>query len=296
MDVLCAREQVRIAEETMQVVEHQLERTKTVYEAGGITETDVLQLHAQLTSARKDVSLAHYSCSMAKLTLCDLLEWEDNENFEVADLQDMNLSLIGWDRESVVELHPEFRTSVLRKELADIDYKIAVTAISPRLSLSAGFGTSFSDARQKALFNEDGTVRYEVYPFFEQYADNGSAFVSVSLSIPILNGLSTKNGIKRARIAVAETELSVQETHKRLRKQLFQAEMDYYSARDRYHHSVEEADYAEEVFSQIERKYNLGVVDYLAWKTAAVELAKACYALAEAKYTYLLRGEILKSL
>ena len=296
MDVLCAREQVRIAEETSNLVERQLDRTKTMYEAGSITETDVLQLHAQLTAAKKDVSSAEYSCRMARLTLCDLLEWEDYENFEVADLTDNNLSFTGWNREAVLELQPEIRASALQKELADIDYKLAVAAISPRLSLSAGFGTSFSDARRKTLFNEDGTVRYEAYPFFEQYADNRSAFVSLSLSIPILNGLSTRNSIKRARITVAESELSVQETRKRLRKQLIQAEIDYCSARDRYQHSEEEASYAREVFSQIDRKYNLGAVDYLAWNSAAVELAKARYMLADAKYTCMLRGEILNCL
>lgn len=46
-------------------------------------------------------------------------------------------------------------------------------------------------------------------------------------------------------------------------------------------------------FKQIERKYELGAVDFLAWNTAAIELAKARYSLVEAKYTYYLKLEIL---
>ena len=159
--------------------------------------------------------------------------------------------------------------------------------------MSAGFGTSYSDARQKALFNEDGTLRYEAYPFFEQYADNRSAYVSMSLSIPILNGLSTRNGIKRARIAAEETDLNAQETRKKVRRQILQAQMDCVSAKERYDHSREEARCAEAVFRQMDRKYNLGAVDLLKWNTAAVDLAKAWYAVAEAKYTWLLRSMIL---
>jgi Outer membrane protein len=293
MDVLCAREQERIAGETVSLIESQLTRTQSLYDAGSVTETDVLQLQTQLSAARKDASSASYAYDRARLALCDLLEWEDYKDFEVAEPGEMVPERIGRDVDSILDNHPDIRAAALRKDLAGVDYKLALAAISPRLSLSAGFGTSYSDARQKALFNEDGTLRYEAYPFFEQYSDNGSAYVSVSLSIPILNGLSTRNGIKRARIAAAETELTAQETRKKVRRQILLAQMDCVSAKERYDHSLEETRYAEEVFRQVERKYNLGAVDFLRWNTAAVDLAKARYAVAEAKYTYLLRTEIL---
>ncbi len=292
MDVLCAREQERIAGETVSLIESQLTRTQSLYDAGSVTETDVLQLQTQLSAARKDASSASYAYDRARLALCDLLEWEDYKDFEVAEPGALVPERIGRDVDSILDNHPDIRSAALRKDLAGVDYKLALAAISPRLSLSAGFGTSYSDARQKALFNEDGTLRYEAYPFFEQYSDNGSAYVSVSLSIPILNGLSTRNGIKRARIAAAETELNALETRKQVRRQVIQAQMDCDSAQERYDHSLEEARYAEEVFRQVDRKYNLGAVDFLRWNTAAVDLAKARYAVAEAKYTWLLRTEI----
>lgn len=296
MDVLCAREQERIALETAEFVERQLNRTLTLYEAGSVIETDVLQFRTQLSAAQKDVSTAAHAVRMALLVLCDLLERDDYEDFQIEEPTDFELSLGGWDREVIIESHPDIRSTSLKRELADLDYKLARSSMSPRLSLSAGFGTSYSDARQKALLNENGTIRYEAYPFFMQYADNVSAFLSLSLSIPILNGLSIRNGIKRTKLTVADTELNARQTRKNIRKQLIQAEMDYYSARDRHRHCEKEAEYAREVFIQVEHKYNLGAVDFLAWHTAAVELAKARYALAEAKYTCLLRAEILKNL
>lgn len=294
MELLCARENERIAEETVQLVHRQLERTQAMYDAGNITETDVLQLRTQLSAARKDASSAAYALRLAKLSLCDLLEWEDFENFEVTEPQETIAPLAGWDREAVLDAQPEMKSSSLKKELAGLDYKLAVSAMSPRLSLSAGYGTSYSDARRKTMMNEDGTIRYEAYPFFEQYADNGSAFVSLSLSIPILNGMTTRNGIRRARIAQAESRLDEQETRRRLRKQIIQAETDYASALESYLHSQEELDYAQEAFSQVENKYNLGATDFLSWNTAAVEMAKARYGLSEAKYTCILRAKILE--
>lgn len=293
MDVLCAREQERIAKEAVTLISSQLDRTRRLYEAGSVTETDVLQLQTQLSAAKKDVSSAEYAYRMARLVLCDLLDWEDIDGFEVSEFVRMVPEDLDWDLETVLNNHPDVRSSELNKDLADADYKLALAAISPRLSLSAGFGTSYSDARQKAMINEDGTLKYEAYPFFEQYADNGSAYVSLSLSVPILNGLSTRNGLRRARIAAAETKLDMMDVRKRIRKQLIQAQMDYSLALGQYEQSLEESNYAEEVFRQVDRKYYLGAVDYLSWNTALVDLAKARYSFAEAKYSYYLRAEIL---
>lgn len=293
MDVLCAREQERVARETETLITTQLERTQNLYDAGTVTETDVLQLQAQLSAAKKDVSSAKYAYQMARLTLCDLLEWEDYMHFEVTEPSAPLSSALEWDLEAVLENHPEIRSCEIQKDLAALDYKLARTALSPRLSLSAGFGTSYSDARQKAIMNPDGTIKYEAYPFFNQYADNGSAYVSLSLSIPILNGMSTRNGIRRARISAAETNLNLIETRKRVRKRLLQAQMDCSLAKERYEQSQEESSYAEEVFRQVDCKYNLGAVDFVVWNTALVDLAKAHYSLAEAKYSYYLRTEIL---
>lgn len=293
MDVLCAREQTGIAQETVSLIEAQLSRTQSLFDAGSVTETDVLQLKTQLSAAKKDASSASYAYDKARLVLCDLLEWRDFKHFDVVEPSNLIPEMLDMDVDEAVENHPDIRTAAMRKELANVDYKLAVSAISPRLSLSAGFGTSYSDARQKALFDEDGTLRYEAYPFFEQYADNGSAFVSLSLSIPILNGLSTRNSIKRAQISAAETSLNALEMQKKIRRQILQAQMDCASAKERYEHSLTECNYAEEVFRQVEKKYNLGAADYLSWNTAVVDLAKARYSLAEAKYSFYLRTEIL---
>lgn len=293
MDVLCAREQERIALETDTLITNQLERTQNLYNAGAVTETDVLQLRAQLAAAKKDVSSARYAYQMARLTLCDLLELEDYTHFEITEPTAPRTSELEWDMETILENHPEIRSYEVQKDLAALDYKIARSAISPRLSLSGGFGTSYSDARQKALLDPDGTIKYEAYPFFNQYADNGSAYVSLSLSIPILNGMTTRNGIRRARISAAETNLNLIETRKRVRKRLLQAQMDCSLAKERYEQSLEESSYAAEVFRQVDCKYNLGATDFLSWNTALVDLAKAHYSLAEAKYSYYLRTEIL---
>lgn len=164
----------------------------------------------------------------------------------------------------------------------------------PRLSLSAGYGSSFSDARKKTIQNPDGTITYKAYPFFQQYADNASAYVSVGLKIPILTGLTSKNGMQRAKIAIKEAEITTIEKRKQLRKEILQAEIDCQTAEEKYIKAVEAEKYAEEAQRQISEKYNLGTTDFLSWNTSIVELAKSRYSLVEAKFSFILKNEILK--
>lgn len=263
-------------------------------DAGGITESDVLQLQSQLFSARNDISTANHSYALAKIGLCDLLEIEDYEDFDVLPPEQIDLTQTLISLDEAVERHPSYQSSVIAEGLASADLKLAKAAMSPRLSLSAGYGSSFSDARKKAVQNEDGTLKYEAYPFLNQYADNASAYASLGLTIPILSGLSARSGVKRASIAVKEAEIATAEIRKQIRKEILQAQADCSAAREQYMQVLEEVKYAEEALRQITEKYNYGTTDFLSWQTASVELAKARYLLTEKKYTYILKAEIMK--
>lgn len=294
MDVLCSMEQMTIAKETASLVEAQLAHSKVMLDVGSITESDVLQLQSQLFSARNDISTANHSYALAKIVLCDLLEIKDYENFDVLPPERIELNQDLIDLDETVERHPSYQSSVITEELATTDLKLAKAAMSPRLSLSAGYGSSFSDARKKAVQNEDGTLKYEAYPFLNQYADNASAYASLGLTIPILSGLSARSGVKRAAIAVKEAEIATAEIRKQIRKEILQAQADCSAAREQYTQALEEVKYAEEALRQITEKYNYGATGFLSWQTASVELAKARYLLTEKKYTYILKTEIMK--
>jgi len=295
MDVLCAREQISIATESASLVDEQLKRSRDLFEAGSITESEVLQLKSQLFAAENDVTTAQHSRLTAIINLCDLLEIENYESIDVSEPAFIEECYNFSDVESYVDKHPDYQLSILNEHLSEADSKIAKAGLYPTLSLTAGYGSSYSDARQKTIVNPDGTVRYETYPFIQQYADNASAYVAVGLKIPIVNGLSARNTAKRAEIAINEARLSTIETRKRLRKQIIEAQVDCDAARDKYLRAVEEMSYAREAQRQVSEKYNLGATDFLTWNSATTELAKAGYSLVEAKYFYVLKCEILKS-
>lgn len=294
VDVVCAKEQTEVAFQSAALVKSRLRQSKVLLEAGNITESDVLQLQAQLYAAQNDIASTEQSLQLAKLALCDLLEIEDYASFEVKLPEDIDVRTMPLDVGASIDNHPDYQLSLLNHKISLNDLCAARSLLFPSLSLSAGYGSSFSDARMKVLTNRDGTIKYEAYPFFRQYADNASVYVSAGLKIPILSGLSTRNSVKRAKIAITESQLATLEVRKQIRRTVIQAQMDCNAAWNRYLRAKEEVRYAEEAYRQIDEKYNFGATDFLSWNTAFVELAKARYSLAESKYTYILKLEILK--
>ena len=174
LEVLCARESITEARQIVSMLEVQEEKTRIRVEAGKVTEADLLQITAQLYSARNDVLTAENDYDMARLELCQLLEIEDFRDFEAAtSAADAMPVLVPEDEGGILEAvgwRPEIKSAELGVELARKDLQIARSSYWPTVSLSAGYGTSHSGARQMMLQNPDGTFRYEAYPFFRQYA------------------------------------------------------------------------------------------------------------------------------
>lgn len=132
--------------------------------------------------------------------------------------------------------------------------------------------------------NPDGTYRYEAYPFFKQYLDNGSSYLSLSLNIPLFSGMSARNSVRRARNASMDAQYALQTVRKQLSREYEQALIEYQTSCRQYETAREHLAYAEEAARMMTEKYNLGKIDFTSWNTAMTELAKAKYGLNNSAY------------
>ncbi len=184
---------------------------------------------------------------------------------------------------------PEVESARVGIDLARRSLQIARAAYWPTISLSAGYGSSYSDARQKMFRNPDGTYRYEAYPFFEQYKDNASSYVSLSLNIPIFGKLTTRKNVQRQKLAVRQAEYALQTVEKQVAKEVAQALIDARTAWQRYLGAQRYVASAEEAARQVGRKYDLGVATVTDYNTAVTAAVKARSQLLQAKYEYLFK-------
>lgn len=287
LQVLCTHENLVSAQETASLLETQIEKVTAWVELGRVTEADLLQIKSQHFAALNDVASAEGQYQLAKMELCQLLELDDYTSFIAAPIEidgTASMELFPASDSISVYSRPEYRSAELQTDVARWNLSLARASYYPTLSLSAGYGTSYSAARQRAIQNPDGTYRYEAYPFFQQYLDNGSSYLSLSLSVPIFAGMSIRNNVKRMKNAYLTAQYELLTVKKKLSKDYEQALIEYRTSFQQYQTAKEQLSYAQEAARQITEKYNLGKVDFTTWNTTMTELAKAKYALNNSTY------------
>ena len=287
LQILCDQENLASAREMASMLESQMEKIQAMVDLGRVTEADLLQIRSQHYAALNDVAAAEGQCRLSRMELCQLLEIQDWESFAIEPIETdeyERMQLFPRTDSILVESRPEYQSAEAGVEVARRNLQIARASYYPTLSLSAGYGTSYSGARQKAVQNPDGTYRYEAYPFFRQYLDNGSSYLSLSLNIPIFSGMSTRNSVRRAKNASLDAQYALQTVRKQLSREYEQALIEYQTSCRQYETAREQLAYAEEAARMMTEKYNLGKTDFTSWNTAMTELAKAKYALSNTTY------------
>ena len=298
LEVLCAEETIRDAEQVVAELKAQDEKTAKKVEVHKVTMADLLQIRAQLADAENDLLTARRTYDVARLDLCQLLELEDWASFRAVAPDDGELcsSNLTDDPSALLDAAgalPEVEAARVDIDMARRDLQIARAAYWPTISVSAGYGSSYSDARQRSFQNPDGTFRYETYPFFAQYRDNASSYVSVSLNIPIFGKLTTRKNVQRHKLAVRQAEYALQSIKKQVAKDVTQAILDARTAWECYLGSQCYVNAAEEALRQVGRKYDLGVATVTDYNAAVSAAVKARSQLLQAKYEYLLRTQML---
>lgn len=287
LQILCDQENLASAREMALMLESQMEKIQAMVDLGRVTEADLLQIRAQHYAALNDVVAAEGQCRLSRMELCQLLEIQDWESFAIEPIETDEydgMRLFPSIDSISLESRLEYRSAEAGVEVAKRNIQIARSAYYPTLLLTAGYGTSYSGARQKAVQNPDGTYRYEAYPFFKQYLDNGSSYLSLSLNIQLFSGMSTRNSIRRAKNASVDAQYALQAVRKQLSREYEQALIEYQTSCRQYETAREQLAYAEEAARIMTEKYNLGKTDFTSWNTAMTELAKAKYGLNNSAY------------
>ena len=296
LDVLFAEEKVTIASQRTRTLTLQVEQTQMLVESGRKTMGDLLQLQADLADAQFQDIEAKNNRTLANYTLCQLLEIDDYETFRILIPESMPVSRDGvavgpGEIYEMAQELPQVKSAGLAMDMADRDISIAKSGLYPTLSLSAGYGSSFSNGRQKPDINTPAT--YIQYPFKDQIRDNASYHISLSLSIPIFNSLSARNNVKSYRIARHRAEYDYMIMQKNLNKEIRQAYIDAVGAYEQYEAAAKNVTTTEEAFRMLEEKYNLGAASPVDYSIALYNLVNARSQLAQAKYSYLFKTKIL---
>lgn len=288
LEILMDKEAVEIYENKVELLGKQADLIRQKVELQAATIGDLLNTQADLARSQVEYATALNELNLDKVALCELIKIENWEQFVVSSDGIWETMPQLWNVEELVtcarEL-PQVRQQEMAIEQARRDVQIASAAYSPTLRINVGYGSTFSNARFKAIG--------EKYFFQDQLRDNMSAYVSATLSIPILNSITVSHVVKAKKAAVRSSKLEYDRLLLSLDKEVKQAVIQINTAYEKYNLLTAEVRKAEEALRETEKKYDVGAVTYYDYHIAVGNLYQAKGELLRARYEYIYRMRVM---
>lgn len=287
LEILMDKEAIEICDNKIELLKKQEDLIAKKVEYQSATQGDLLNVQADITRAQVERSSALSELNMDKVSMCELLEIDDWENFDVV-FEDEPAEPRLWSVSDVLANAtglPQIRQKEFAVEQAKRDVQLTKASYWPTIKLNAGYGSTFSNARIK--------VTGEEYTFYDQLRDNSSSYVTVSLSIPILSAITVSHAAKAKKYAVQASELELQRTLISLDKEVKQAIIQVNTTYDKYQLLAKEVEKSAEALRQTEAKYNAGAATYYDYQIALGKLFQAQGERLQAHYEYVYRTKIM---
>lgn len=284
LQILLSKEVFKVSQESFNSISEQVVRTKKLVDAGSQAMGTLLEMEAQMATERVQVVNAQNQVRANILTLKQLLDLPEEISFDVL-IPDIDVTLAMFKGEDINNLYsismnlPQIQSAKLALQNSGTNLKLAKGQLLPSVSLSAGYGTNYSDSRSDA--------------FFQQMKDNRNPSVSFSLSIPIFNSLSAKTMVKNAELSLKNSQLNLKSKEQQLFKEIQQANNDALALYEKYIASGQNVKAMEESFRYVQEKFNIGALNATDFTVAKTNLIKAKSDYIQSKYQFVFQLKVL---
>lgn len=285
LQALYSREALGVARMSLEVSKDELNRREILLEAGKIPELDLYEARAQVSRDELTVVNAQNDSVMALLDLSNLLDLENNGDFDILPLTEENLPLPSLEEvwTNMQMSNHALRAAMLRKKAAGENVDVAKTGYIPTLSFNAGLGTNYY---RTSGFQNEG--------FASQMRHNFSQSLGFSLNLPIFDGFSTRNSISRARLDQLNSELDLDNTRQQLYKTVSTAHAQAIAAQEKEKSAAVAVENTKAAFDAMTVKYDNGRANATEYEKAKTDYINAVADRLQAAYERQLRVRILR--
>lgn len=289
LQILLNKELVTATESQLNTTLEQIAKTRKMVDAGSVAMGNLLQIEAQ--AAQEEVTLVNMQNQLetSYLNLTQLLELETPAGFEiiVPDIRVGETADIAGNIDEIynvaVQSRPEILGSELRLTASEYALKVAKGARSPSISMSHNFGTRYSH-----IGDLPGQQSFE-----DQLKNNKNFGLGFSMNIPILNGWQVNKNILNSKLAVENSQYTLEGTRKELYKDIQQAYSDAVAALKKYYASAKAVESTEESFRYTEQKFNVGMITPVDYNAAKTQLLNSQSEMSQSKYEYIFKTKVL---
>ncbi|WP_298902476.1 TolC family protein [uncultured Psychroserpens sp.] len=319
LQVLNAQDNLLLAKQRLETTEKQLKIQQEFYENESGNPADYTDIVAQKTIDETSIIVSESALNNAKLNLLRLLNVGDTFNVETKDLV-LDINPYGLSVEDVyadaLENLATFKARQLRIDASRKGVSVAKSQFTPEISVFGGLNTNYSSAAQ--TFTEAGTSIVETGDFVtinnqnipvlteqtsfdaqrigfrDQYDNNLSTVIGVSVNIPLFNGFRAKNNVALEKIRVEESLLELDRLYLDIKSTIAQVHFDMNASYMRYESLQKQVEAFQESYRINEIRFRNGVSNFLNYVTSKNNLDNAKLNLTNTKYEYILRTIVLE--
>ena len=323
LQILFNRENLVVAMAQYAVTEQDLKRTKELVESGVVPRGDLLEIEATAATQQQQIVNSENNLRLSKIALAQLLLISDYENFDIAD-DDYEISpsqVMNNSPRTIYEKAVSFRNDIkfseMNVELAETDVKLAKGALYPSLSGFYQYNTRASYQDIVAGFEVDpdnptrpiglveGTDQVVVGPntrpiveamdpLLLQFSVNDGHIFGAALNIPILNGFSAKNSVKRNKVNLERAKLQLEQDKLDLENVINQAWNDAKAAITAHEAAQKTLEARQLAYDYSKERFDVGLMNAFDFSQAQSRLDNAQAEVIRTKYDYIFRVKVLE--
>ena len=320
LQVMFSKELLEVQKLQIELTREQIERTKKQILAGVLVSSDILESEANLASQEQALIQAENNYRLSKINLAQSLLITDYENFDIAEENlDVPISLILDQKpkaiyEKALTFRSDVQLGITNIEIAETDINLAKSSLKPSLSAFIGYSgrITYSDRLSpNGNFDEfpvgfvknTGEIvttsvpqRSVVGPlsFIEQLYKNDGLAYGLNMNIPIFNGFSLKNNVKRSKLNLERVKNQLEQTKLDLENTINQAYNNAKGAYKLYEAAQKTVISRKESYQYAEKRFELGALNSFDFIQAKQRYEISVSDLIRAKFDYIFKIKVLE--
>lgn len=286
VQILYTQEAVKTNQKLLENDEQLLQRGQELLRNGKATQADVAQLQAQVDNGKYDVVNSRTQIASYKMQLRQLLQLSDTVDFNIQTPEGLDTQLIysipsiSQVYQAALQSRPEIKSSQLAIEQSNLDLKIAQSAYSPTISLTAGLTDSHMTGTGQTIGN--------------QLRDNFDGQIGVNISIPIFDNRKRKTTLEKAKINQLNSQLDLQDNQLNLRNTIESYWLEATNNKQKYEASKSQVKSQQTSYELVSEQFKQGKQNIAQLLESRTSLLSAEQTMLQSQYTTLLNITLLK--
>lgn len=326
LQVLLNKANLEVALTQNEVTLDQIKRTQSLVDAGVLPKGDLLEINAVDASEKQVIVISQSNVTISLISLAQLLLIKDYENFDLADeefsvifseITNKNVEeVINSAKENRFEVKiAEQNMSVALKDLeisksiywptvnAFFNYNTRETDIpritqitdpdNPIITTQIGIVESTGEA-VVADFPNTSIIQEPALPYGDQLSLNDGISYGFQLSVPIFNGFSTRNSVKRNIINLKRTEFQLEQAKLDLESNVYQAYVDAEGSQKAYDAALVALESQELAYQYAKDRYDVGLTNAFDFSQSKLRYDQALIEVNRSKYEYIFKLKVLE--